>query len=284
MMNFKDFINEEVGELPHNFDQLLRVIKNKCSHFVSSTDKPLLRGVTQDNKINKLNNFFIIDELKQNRRPRDSFDDHTFNFYFNLGIESLIGEPNIRHRSLFTTGDVSVSTFYGQTFFVFPQNGYDFIGASKITDSYKNLQELSVDVMAELRKHKSDAVMDIYNFMNGFKAADIFRQKGQITLKEFEGLTNKQSRIILEKSLEHLFKSKYHYKHNTNLNSLIESGSEILFFNTPRAILVNATKLREALIRNVDLVPAKNKAKFISGAPMLINVYDALLTMIKDAK
>lgn len=280
MPSFKNFILEDEKFPP----TVLKLLKTKCSQYLSKTDLPMLRGITGGNTITNANKFFMVSDIRTDRSPRDSAGDHTFNFYYNLGVESAFGEQGIRRRSLFCSGDLSVSEFYGTSFFVFPVNGFKFIASPAIKDSFKNLQELSTDVLIELRKHKSDAVVDVYNFFNGPKAAEVFRQHGQISLKEFEIFTNKDARKILETSLANIFTKKYKYSKSTNLDTCLKHGSEVLIFDVPHVFMVNVSKLREALIENPSFVPTKMRDKFERGNPMMTNVYAAFLEMIRESK
>jgi hypothetical protein len=281
MTSFKQFLLEDFDEFPPT---VLKLLKTKCSQFLSKTTTPMVRGITGGNKITNANKFFMVSDIRTDRAPRDSAGDHTFNFYYNLGIESAFGEANIRRKSLFCSGDISVSEFYGSSFFVFPVNGFKYISSTAVKDSFKDLQELSTDVLIELRKHKSDAVVDIYNFFNGPKAAEVFRHRGQITLKEFEALTSKDARKVLSDSLESIFTKKYKYQDSKNLDACLKHGSEILIYDTRHVFMVNITKLREALIANPSLVPEKYKEKFERGSPMMNNVYAAFLAMIEESK
>lgn len=279
-MKIRELFEEK--ELPNS---VLKLIKTKCSKFLNSTSVPMLRGISTDrqNKITNGNKFFMMEHIRTDRAPRDSINNPSFNFLFNLGAESITGISEIRKKTLFCTGEIATSEFYGRSFFVFPLNGFKFLSSPNVTDSFKNLGELQTDLLFELKKHKSDSVIDVYNFMNGPKVSEVFRQNGEISFNEFEKLTNKNARILLEKSLTNLFKNKYHYKTTGDLDSFLTKGAEVLIYDVPMAMLVNTTKLREWLIANPSLVSDKYRKTFERGSPMLDVTYAAFLEMIKES-
>lgn len=280
-MSFKEFLAEQNS--PNELsDTMLKLIRANCSNFISHSSAPMLRGIMSNtqNKLTNGNKFFMIEKIKTDRPPRDSAGDFMFNFLFNLGAETITGESLLRTKTLFCTGDTSIAQFYGNTFFVFPQNRFKFMSSTSVADSYKNLQELQTDVLQELKKHKSDDVIDAYNFLND---SELARRQGNIDLKSLEQIAGKKVKHVLEKAVHDTFKSTHKYKHTGDIDSFVKTGSEILIYGIPYVYLINTTIMREFLIAHPNVVPNKAlRAKCEAGSPMIDTVYASLLSILKE--
>lgn len=126
-MRFNQFLLNESNK----FDDFLKVIKANCSEFLAETTLPIFRGI-------KNGNTFATVESRNDRTPKDSKNDITFNLGFNLGIEKLFKISQIRKKALFCCNTYSQAVSYGKVNFVFPKNGFNIIFSNEIYDSYED--------------------------------------------------------------------------------------------------------------------------------------------------
>jgi hypothetical protein len=89
------------------------------------------------------------ENIREDRRPRNSGAHIAFNICFNLFIERQFGVPLVRRRSLFVTGDITRAVRFAKDMsakcigIVEPVGQYRFLCAPKIIDSFDYADDIT---------------------------------------------------------------------------------------------------------------------------------------------
>lgn len=117
---------------------IINIIKKDCSYFLENTnvDFPLYRGIWYSD----VNSNFKKMQVLTNRIPRNTKKevtkilDESFNDLFKV---------KARTATLFCTGNEGFAGMYGDLYYIFPINKFDFIWSSKIKDLYIELSTIN---------------------------------------------------------------------------------------------------------------------------------------------
>lgn len=151
MKLIRSFIKEDAEQI--NLKKLEDAIKTGCRKFLSETDAPLYRGLSnvhstkdlQDN-IN-VESFLTPLRVNKNRLPTSS-PIYLHNF-LNLGIQAATGVANIRSSSIFCTYNYYSANSYGIVYCVFPIGKYEAVASDKVSDAFIDTVVLIKDIFDE---------------------------------------------------------------------------------------------------------------------------------------
>jgi hypothetical protein len=151
----------------------LKLVEKECSQFITAAKNAknfLYRGI-EDSKYEA-----FVGKPFSNRRPLDSSED------FQEKIDNALiamGFKALRRNSIFTSGDISQASDYGDgVFLIFPKNGFNFTWSTSVRDLHSeydeyddddnaldNFLEFAVDIMADI----GDVLMDFKEFNNEYE-------------------------------------------------------------------------------------------------------------------
>jgi hypothetical protein len=129
MIRFKQFLAEESAHI--ELDDAIGLIKKNCQPFLKEAQRNLVyRGMREG-----LGRRYTIEvPHPENRLPRNS--DVAFNVAYNFQIAAAYGIQNIRQHSIFTHGNKSTVTAYGEPYYFFPKGHIKYLWGPLIGDSW----------------------------------------------------------------------------------------------------------------------------------------------------
>jgi hypothetical protein len=231
----------KVGDIPKGVFNLLETIKTECSQIVDAykiTNRFLYRGVKSNSEAFKGKPF-------NERRAKDS--DKKLSAALNQAFADA-GIEARRDNSIFTSSSIGQASGYGNTYVIFPVNGFSFSYSKKIKDfvfdisGFRDyfLSDLKNEIdqlHKEIASHGSEVVTkyfdDNYSYsrylekdylfgdVNDFAAVGAMIDAGLVDEK-FRSFASINSIMTPEKAIEKL------QINHTDLNNAIKSGHEVV--------------------------------------------------------
>lgn len=135
MITFKSFLNENINVRPLEEDSFIKLVRKNCSDYLSNSNEKnqLYRGEKNDN-------LFFRSNIRLNRRPKntnigshtdlDNWFNDRFGYKYRSGALFCFNEYGKRR----TEG-------YGNTFNIFPMNGYKLCGSKEVSDLWLSIAD-----------------------------------------------------------------------------------------------------------------------------------------------
>ena len=214
-------------------------ILQDCKPFLSMVGTvPMLRGAASGEPFSKKS-------IRENRTPRNSGHNAFFQWFFNACIEKTFGIKNIRTSSLFVSGSESSAFFYGNPYFIFPIESFDFIWSPKVTDSYEDLDFVFKQIFkanvfgsrSEYYKFTDEILTPYFKKINDDKNYNINDVLSNAPHPEI---------VRMKEWLEKEFAS-YKYVKNNNLKKALDTGNEIFIPAPGEYYAIDSAALAKAI-------------------------------------
>ena len=254
MITFKQFITEQ--QQFFSFEDGLKQIKANCKFFLSESDGvPLYRGMGQ-----QVEGVSWTPHPK-NRPPRDS--EPEFNFFVNSMFDAAFGIENIRRISFFATGNMWQAENYGKVMFCFPAGKIRWMWSPDINDLFEDQLKVFRQVIqtAELSNLNPRVLANIFdNLYSRYKSSphtwvyDLEDDADEVTLRATRTATVDHKIYFGEASPYNIIHAgligaaKDLYRDSTALKEAIESGNEIMVYESEGYYLINAETVVNAAI------------------------------------
>lgn len=274
MISFKTFLQEKDLDLVP-FLHLCDRISSECGQFLKeSQGKPLYRGARV-----VAGNSQIPLELPhpKGRSPKDS--NPGFNLFYNAGMQMIMGIPEIRKQIVYATGATKLAKSFGFLYFFFPKDGYKFLYAGSINDSYVDsdgiyisLSNALTDAGCPINRYHTEQMFD-HLVSLGITPADIAANSVETRNKlnayytsEYEDEYSEGGKLgeVLAKCLKDTFEA-LNYK-TTDLHKAITSLNEVGFYESDGYYMLPLDSVRKHF-------PDEE-------LPLGADVYERLLTLL----
>lgn len=136
----------EITPPSDDWDELQRIIDTQCTDSFGTGSKPMFRGA-----YNRPNNF--LGTIRTDRQLRDSGSDE--GWLFDLYMQAH-GWPHRKSNTLSVTTDKIQANMFGRTYIIYPFNGSQYVGSTKITDFQKVPMRVNQALGAHLNLGWSD--------------------------------------------------------------------------------------------------------------------------------
>lgn len=241
-MRFKEFLLREDYEAL-NLEEGIKAIKAQCKFFLDDIEDSgqfMYRGMGfPTNKV------LSMPQIKE-RQPRDSAP--AFNVFFNRGIELAHQIPMVRGTSLFCTGNKNATKEYGNCYFVFPKDNYQYIWSHTIADSYvqeDRLYMLFTEQLAKITDEQQvhlDTIKAIFKHILNYAGGDIARAVKNMKSNDelIEELFAKQEVKATIEEIDRAFKNVFeqYYDENKDIQDALRQGGEVLIYDSAGAYFI----------------------------------------------
>lgn len=275
-MRFKKFITEEELDLPSK----CKIIKSHCSQFLKEAGEyPAYRG--QKNHSFE-NNTFPMRKTKDTR------------FYavniFNLYMEEKFKIKHARNEhAVFSNGDYSEVDLYGDLFFFFPENDYQYFWSPMIRDFMERERAIWNNISAEVIKRFPDegreALTILRDVLDNRDVNPTIKDMVTTLSPELKLNSGKNAYAMLRKSINYVY-DDLDYKMNY-IKSALESRTEIIF-RTKKYYLISPGEIKKHFeletandVKLSSLPPSQRTEQYNKTKDEYEKLYDNLLELMK---
>ena len=223
-MKFKQFLLEEQPDI----EKAAANIKKHCQQFLKeSKRRPLYRG-----QKTKAPNFYY--KTKAKRENKDV--GQTVSGLFNLYVEEKFHIPNFRNENvIFTNGNISETKTFGDAYYVFPVDGYeymwspiirDFLGFESSINGYfikaltkeygtEEAQKIYIMLSASIKKNYPATIKDLMddenNFIGKFNVYEMVHKDNIEVFEEHYDYDNNHLSQAISAEVEIMIRTPYYY-------------------------------------------------------------------------